>query len=100
MKIRIKRRYLFPLLYVVVDAFSILLLDGPPAIPVFISALSGPSIFLMRVVSRTFSGASDPACFAYFVVAGTILQMFVLGIAWELLVDRVAKLFSRKPAVA
>jgi hypothetical protein len=76
----------------VADAFSLLFF---PAIPILMSSFSIPSSFVMRIVSRTIGIPSDPAYFAYFVVLGTILQMFLLGLAWELLVDKISKLIYR-----
>jgi hypothetical protein len=97
---KIKRRYLFPLLYVLADASSILFLSSAFAVPPLLSALSVPSNLVMGMVSRTFGGPSDPIYFGYFVGAGTILQMFLLGYIWELLVEKVHKLLNRKPAAA
>ena len=95
-----KRRYLFPLLYIATDAFSMLFFNISHVIPVLISLPSVPSSFVMRIVSRTLNAPTDPAYFAYFVVMGTILQMFLLGLVWELLVDKIHKLLDRKPVAA
>lgn len=94
-----KRRYLLPLLYIVADALSMMFLNIAPVIPVFLATLSVPCGFVMGVVSRTFGVPTDPAYFAYFVGMGTILQMFLLGVVWELLVDKIRKLGDRKPAL-
>ena len=93
-----KRRYLFPLLYIVADALSMLFLHIAPVVPVFLSTLSVPSSYVMQIVSGTFGAPTDPAYFAYFVGVGTILQMFLLGVVWEILVDRIRTLSDRKRA--
>lgn len=95
-----KRRYLFPLLYIIADASALLWLNAVPMIPFLITSLSAPSGFIMRIVSRTLNTPTDPAYFAYFVVMGTILQMFLLGLVWELLVDKIRKLLARKRVAA
>lgn len=97
---KVKRRYLFPLLYVLGDAFSILFLELAPAIPVFFATLSVPSNFVLQTVSRAFGGPSDPTYFAYAAGVGTILLMFLLGFVWELLIDVMRKLFSRNRVAA
>jgi len=94
-----KRRYLFPSLYIVADASSMLFI-GVPAIPLLISSLSIPSSLVVGIVSRTIGVPADPTYFAYFVVMGTILQIFLLGLAWEFLVAKIQKLFDRKRVVA
>ena len=95
-----KRRYLFPLLYIIADAFAMLWLNLTPIIPVLISSLSIPSSFVMRIVSRTLNASIDPTYFAYFVGAGTILQMFLIGLVWELFVDKIHSLVDRKRLAA
>jgi len=95
-----KRRYLFPLLYIVADASALLWLNVIPVIPFLISSVSIPSGFVMQFISRTLHTPTDPTYFAYFVGVGTILQMFLLGLVWELLVDKIQKLSVRKPVAA
>lgn len=95
-----KRRYLFPLLYVIADAFAMLFLSVSPLIPSLISSISFPSSFILRIVSRILNAPSDPAYFAYFVGVGTILQMFLLGLVFELLANKIRTLVDRKRVVA
>ena len=91
-----KRRYLFPLVYIVVDAFALLFFNTAYEGP----SLSIPSIFVMRIVSRTIGIPTDPTYFAYLVGVGTILQMFLLGLALELLAGKIHKLLDRKRVIA
>ena len=97
-----KRRYLFPLVYIALDAclwlfasVRVPIIDFP-LIPILISGLSIPSGFVMQFVTRTFGFPTDPAVFSYFVGLGTILQMYLLGLLWELLVSGVQRLVSRR----
>jgi len=90
-EIKMKSRYLFPLVYVVADAFSILFF---PHMALLLS-LSAPSGFVMRVVSKTLNAPTDPTYFGYVVGVGTILQMFLLGLLFELLLGARRKLFDR-----
>lgn len=66
-----------------------------PTIPFLISSLSLPSSFVMQFVSRTIHTPADPNYFAYLVGVGTILQMFLLGLVFEFLVDKISKLLGR-----
>jgi len=93
--IEMKRRYLFPLIYILADAFSLLFINFP-GIRMLISSLSIPSGWVMVTISRTIGIPTDPTYFAYFVGVGTILQMFLVGLLWELLVERIRKLSDRK----
>src|SRR5262249_15188142 len=90
-----KRRYLFPLLYIALDACLWL---SPWTLIAYV--LSIPSIFVMMFITKTIGFPRDPAVFSYFVVVGTILQMYVLGLLWELLVWSVEKLVRRKRVAA
>ena len=85
-----KRRYVFPLIYIVLDACLWL---SPWTLITF--GLSIPSVFAMQLVTRTTGYPRSWAVFSYFVVVGTILQMYVLGLLWELLVWSVTKLVRR-----
>jgi len=93
--ITMKRRYLFPLVYIVADAFSLLFINFL-GIPMLISSLSIPSGWVMVTISRTIGVPTDPTYFAYFVGVGTILQMFLVGLLWELSVDKIQNLVHRK----
>lgn len=87
-----KRRYLFPFIYIVANACTLLIALNFSLIYV----LSVPSGFVMQNVTRTIGFPRDPVVFSYFVGVGTILQMYLLGLLWELLVWSVEKLFARR----
>lgn len=80
------------------DAISLLFLNVSPIIPFLISSLSAPSSFVMGIVSRTLNLPTDATYFAYFVGVGTIIQMFLLGLSWELLTGKIQGLLNRKYA--
>jgi len=94
-----KRRYLFPLLYIVADASALLFINIPP-IPLLISKLSIPSSFVMRIILKITGIPTDLTYVEYFVVLGAILQIFLLGLGWELLVNGIQKLVNRNRVAA
>jgi hypothetical protein len=92
-----KSRYLFPLVYIVTDAISLLFINVP-MVPILVSSLRLPSSFVLEIISRTIGVPTDPAYFAYLVGVGTILQIFLLGLLWGLSVDKIRK-FSQRTRV-
>jgi hypothetical protein len=87
-QIMMKSRYLFPLIYVVVDACRLLFVStlGKGSL---VDTLMMPSGYLMQTVTLSIGAPRDPAVYAYFVGVGTILQMYLLGLVWEIFVDKI-----------
>jgi hypothetical protein len=81
-----KKRYLFPIVWIVVEISSYVL---PVLFPV-VYLFSIPSMIIVNPLVRALDGPIDTY---YFVVFGTILQAFLLGYLWDLMTE---KLINKK----
>lgn len=82
--LNMKKRYLFPIVWVMLLALTYIL---PILFPVTY-VLSIPSIEIVNPISRALNGPTDTT---YLVVLGTIIQFFIIGYLWDIIAENLRR---------
>lgn len=81
-----KARYLFPIIYIAADAASLLLISFRP---IFRLITYFPTIPLRYIFSFLLNILNPPQI-EYFVIGGTLLEFFLLGLCVELIAKKIS----------
>lgn len=84
MKYKLKKRYLFPLIFLLILGLSFLI---PPLFGV-IFILGLPSAILIDSISNSVGGPKDTS---YLILIGDLIQFFLIGYGWDHVSQKVSQ---------